>query len=385
MTVDDLNGGAAASADTTDVAETTLASTTTETVATDAGSRRSAIEKAFAAVDAAEDGDGGDTGEERQPAATGERERNPDGTFKGKEQQQAADDGQQQADKQQEATVSRDVPARFSSDPDAKAGWATTPDAVKTAVNRTIREMEGGIERYRGDATIYNDIFKPYVDLALNSDQDPAELLNQYVTIDRALSQSFGAGISMIFERAGQDPRQWAQALLGQPVKEGERAAPAVDLAKDRTILELRQEIARLAQGVGGITQTITQERVGQTIAGFSSSLSDADRTLFAELDNEVAAILASDHEISLTDAFAQAKGAAQARYQRIFGTAGNGTRQPAPAQTRTPGTGGSDPRRGQLSVTGAPGAGNNAAGTKKVSPSPRAAIDNAFASLGLD
>lgn len=382
MTVDDLSGGAPAPAETTAVAETPAVESRS---VGDTNDIRSAIDKAFATVDAMEDGGDPDT-TTRQPETTSERERNADGTFKAKGDQPPAE-GQQQPDKQQEQTVSRDVPARFASDAEAKAGWATTPDAVKTAVNRTIREMEGGIERYRGDATIYNDVFKPYVDLALNSDQDPAELLRQYVAIDQTLAQSFGAGLSMIFQRSGQDPKQWAQAILGQKQENGQQQPP-VDLAKDEHIARLERRLQQLEGGIGGITQTLTQERVGQTISGFTASLPDADKALFNELDTEIGAILSSDREISLPDAFAKAKENAQARYQRIFGAApSDGTRQPqtttAPAQTRTPGTGGSDPRRGQLSVTGAPGAGNSAV-SKKVPSSPREAIDSAFAQLGI-
>ena len=368
MTTDDFAGGAAAPAETT---------TTAPEAAPDL---RSAIDKAFDTVEAS------DTGTEQQqpetPVAAPDagRERNPDGTFKAKEQTaEPAAEPQPEADK--DKPESTDAPAGF--DPEAKAAWSQTPEPVKGAVNRRFRELEAGLTQYKGDATRFHQVYRGFDELAARSNIDPVNALQGYVDIDVMLAKDFGAGLDMIFKRADADPRQWAATVMGQP-------APAVD-QKDTVIADLRREIDSLKQGVGGISKTIEQQRtstIDTQLTTYIGSLPEADRTLFTELDGEIAKILTSNPQITLTDAFAKAKGDAQAKYQRMFGTASsNGapatTPPTAPAQTRTPGTGGSDPRKGQLSVTGAPGPGQSAA-TKRVPASPREALDNAFSQLGL-
>ncbi len=384
MSVDDLNGGAAAPAETT----------TTET-STDA---RSAIDRAFDSVfDASETGAApAEAGEQQQTtdttaATTTERERNPDGTFKGKDAA-AATTTDPAAATTATAPDMGEAPAGF--DPEAKAAWGQTPDPVKGAVTRRLRELESGLERYRGDAQTYNNVFKPFVDIAQRANADPAATLRTYVQIDDALARDFDTGISLIFQRAGIDPRQWAAAVAGQPPQAGQQQPGAAD-PRDKTITELRQQISRLERGVGGITQTLAEQQtnaLNNQLSGYVATLSDGDKTLFKELDGEIAAILQSDQQITLTDAFAKAKADAQARFQRIFGAAPSNGAAPLPtttatttatAQTRTAGTSGSDPRKGQLSVTGAPGRGQSTT-TKAVPPSARAAIDDAFATLGL-
>lgn len=374
MTTDDFAGGASAPA------ETTVA-------VTDASpDLRSAIDKAFETIEASEAGGTTEAPAETIVAETptdGSRERNPDGTFKAKEQ--TTEPGTEQKPEADKPTVeATDAPAGF--DPEAKAAWAATPEPVKGAVQRRFRELEAGITQYKGDATRFHSVYRPFDELAARSNIDPVQALQGYVDIDIMLAKDFGAGLNMIFQRAGTDPRAWAAQIMGQPKPEG---APA-DAAKDTVIAELRREIDGLKQGVGGISKTIEQQRtdqIGGQLTNYIGSLPEADRTLFKELDGEIAAILGSDPQITLTDAFAKAKGDAQAKFQRMFGTTSNVTPQTTPpiarAQTPTPGTGGSDPRKGQLSVTGAPGPGQSTA-VKRVPSSPREALDNAFNTLGL-
>lgn len=371
MADEDLNGGAGASVDTAALDTTNQSLPPAEAV-------RGALDRAFDTVEGLSEADATAQTDVDKPAGT--RDRNADGTFKGKDQGQAIVENDQQLDQQQDkgkGTDPKDAPARFASDPEAKAAWASTPDPVKAAVTRTIRELEQGIEKHRGDATIYNNVFKPFVDLAVKSNLDPRAALQGYVDIDIALAQNFGAGLKMIFDRAGADPRQWAQAILGQKQDGGGQQQPD---ARDRQLAALMNEVQQLRQGFGGISQTLQDQHaqgVGQSLSSYTASLSDGDKALFSELDAEIAAILTSDPAISLPEAFSKAKDEAQGRYQRIFG------KPPAPAQTRTPGTGGSDPRKGQLSVSGAPGNGQSAV-NRAVPTSPREALDRSFAALGL-
>lgn len=373
MTTDDFAGGASAPAETTAAAPEA------------SPDLRSAIDKAFETIEASEAG-----GTTEAPAETtvaeaptdGSRERNPDGTFKAKEQS-AEPGAEPKPETDKPTTEATDAPAGF--DPEAKAAWAATPEPVKGAVQRRFRELEAGITQYKGDATRYHTAYRPFDELAARSNVDPVQALQGYVDIDIMLAKDFGAGIDMIFKRAGADPKQWAAQIMGQP-------APAADAgSKDAALIaDLRREIDGLKQGVGGISKTIEQQRTDQIdgqLTSYIGALPEPDRALFKELDGEIAAILSSNPQITLTDAFAKAKGDAQAKFQRMFGTTSNVTPQTTPpnarAQTPTPGTGGSNPRKGQLSVTGAPGNGQ-LTDARRVPSSPREALDNAFNALGL-
>jgi hypothetical protein len=373
MTTDDFAGGASAPAD-------------TSTAAPEASvDLRSAIDRAFETIEASEGGNDAhepDTPTIAEAPTDGSRERNPDGTFKAKEQGAETVTEQQKPVDDKPTTDAADAPPGF--DPEAKAAWAATPEPVKGAVNRRFRELEAGITQYKGDATRFHSVYRPFDELAARSNIDPVQALQGYVDIDIMLAKDFGAGIDMIFKRAGTDPKAWAAQIMGQAQPEG-------GAHKDAEIAALRREIDGLKQGFGGINKTIEQQRtdqIGGQLTSYIGSLPEADRTLFKELDGDIAAILSSNPQITLTDAFAKAKGDAQAKYQRMFGGAPsngvpNALTTTAPPQTRTPGTGGSNPRKGQLSVTGAPGPGQSA-DPRRVPSSPREALDNAFSTLGL-
>lgn len=370
---DELAGGAAAPADTPAIVETP--SNTPEPMAE--ATPRSAIDRAFEAVEKAEAGD--------RPAPVSDqpdgRERNPDGTFKAKTEAtpaQPAQDGQ----KPEPATVDAaktipaagEAPARFS--PDAKAAWKDAPEPVKAEVARMERELTQGLETYRADATHFRETFKPYVEMAQRSNVDPAATLANYVNLDMLLAKDFDAGIAQIFKNKGQDVRAWAAQIAGQP-------APAA-VPQDPIVAALRAEIAELKQGFSGVSETIKSQQsqqIGQSIESWVSKLPAEDQTLFAELDKEIAAYLA-DPSTTLADAFAKAKTDAESRYTRMFGPRASSA--PAPVTPPAPAPDlAAQTRAGQLQISGAPGSGSNPA-SRKTPSSPREALDGAFAALGL-
>lgn len=379
---EDLSGGAPAPAETVAAPETPAAAPAERAFEP---SPRNAIDRAFEAVEKAEKPAAteaakvGSSGEAEKPA--GERERNPDGTFKARVETAAAPELQPQKEPAKvevpkpEAGGLKDAPSRFS--PDAKAAWVTVPDAVKGEVHRAFRELEQGIEKHREDATIYNDVFKPYVDMALRSNIDPSVQLAEYVKIDQALAKDFTSGIGMIFKNAGIDVREWAQKLVAQPAGQPPSSDP-----RDQTISELRREIAEIRQNVGGVNQTLRSQHeqgINHSLEAFVGALPAADQALFKELDNEIAAEL-RDSNTTLSEAFNRAKTVAQARYTKLFGPQTPTVATPAP-QTSTPPPG-SDPAKGKLSVSGAPGAGMSP--DTRPSPTRRDAIDRAFATVGI-
>lgn len=328
-----------------------------------------------------------------EKAAPPSDNRNADGTFKAKATDTATQPAAKTApttepskDAPKAQTPASDAPARFASDPEAKAAWATTPEPVKAAVQRTIREMEQGIEQHRGDAQAYRDTYKPFDEMAKRSNLDPAKTMANYVSIDMLLTKDFNAGIAQIFKNKGQDVKAWAaQIASGQD-------APQPS-AQEQTIAELRNEIAQLKQGFDGVSQTMQRQRDGQisqSLEGYIATLEDADKALFNELDAEIAANLQADPSTTLAAAFAKAKKDDSDRYARRYGAQTSVATVPADnaaAQTRDP-----DPapqtRKGDFSIHGAPGSGSDPAPRKGPNATPRKspddAIERAMRSMGL-
>lgn len=387
--IEDLTGGAPAPAEAVAVAETPAVATPEPVAQQVEPTPRGAVERAFAAVEKAD----------AEPAApvkpvtadtpaapTGERERNPDGTFKAGSTTAApampttAPATGAEAPKPVQTGVNPvqtgagEAPARFSAD--AKAAWAQAPEPVRAEVARMERELTQGIETYKADAKAYSDTYKPFAEMAKRSNLDASATLANYVNIDMLLANDFNAGIAQIFKNKGQDVRAWAAQVAGQP-------APTPQ-PQDQTIAELRAELAGIKQSLGGVTQTVEQQRsegINRSLEGYVNSLPEADQTLFKELDAEIAQHLREPGS-TLADAFARAKQDAEARYTRMFGPrASSALPNPSPApatptpQPQTP--------RPNLQISGAPGTGSNPA-SRATPSSPRAAVDGAFAALGL-
>lgn len=367
---DEFAGGAPAPAEVTATPE--IASNTPEPITET--TPRGAIDRAFAAVDA------GATQVEAKPkpeqseavAETGDRERNPDGTFKAKE---AAADGAEQVkakvvadDAIKAEPAPGDAPARFS--PDAKAVWATAPEALRAETLRMERELTAGVEKYREDATAFDSV-REYAAMAQEYGTDLRSALDRYVAMDKALNDNPLQGLMLICQDKGLDPRQIAAAILGEQLPPEELAASQAA----QTIQSLQNEIAQLKQGVQGIQMgTYTQQ-----VDAFLNGLDANDQAIFHEFSGSIADLIKKGS--SLQDAFAQAKEAEKTRVQRLaahFGLNAQPPALPAPTPDLTAQT-----QKGQLSVSGAPSSGSNPSNRKPPS-SPREALNRAFDVAGL-
>ena len=153
----------------------------------------------------------------------------------------------------------RDPPSRFSND--AKETWANTPEPVKAEVNRAIRELEQGHQKYKADAEAFNEV-REYHDLARQHGTTMKNALANYVGIERMLAQNPLQGFEQIISNFGWKMpdgrpmtfRDFAAQVLGQ--SPDEQASH-----QNATIQELRNEIAGLKNQLGGVTQTINHQR----------------------------------------------------------------------------------------------------------------------------
>lgn len=317
---------------------------------------RGAIEKAFAALDARDKG-------EAKPEATqqteGQRDRNPDGTFKATDkivhtQQKpvAADDAQKPQ------TTLSEPPSRFSAD--AKAAWATAPEPIKAEVTRAIRELEGGIQQYQQAFEPYRDFDKQ---LRANG-QTFQEVLGHYTGIENLLAKDPLTGLDTICQNLGLSLKQVAAHVMGQPQDQATGQQEAV-------IRDLRNEIASLKKELGGVSTTIKTQQE-QAIASQIDAFA-ADKPRFDELATDIAFFLNNGRAKDLQEAYELAERLNPAPASMAPASAASAA--PAnPAHTRP---------KGQLSTTGAPSSGSNPA-NRKPPASARDALDRAFANVGI-
>ncbi len=338
---------------------------------------RNAIERAFAAIEQRESKAIEPTTAEKPAEAAGERARNADGTFAAKDATKPADTPAEAADKaaKPEATTTghAEAPSRFS--PDAKAAWATAPESVRAETMRAIRELEGGIRQHQ-------EQFEPYreFDKALKaSGQSFKQIFDHYTGIENLLSQDLTRGLDVICQNAGTSLREIAAQISGQPQDQG-------SAAQERTINELRREIAGLKQEITGVTTSLKTDKETSVFNAITEFAARPDYARFEELGHDIA-MLMQGRLADKVDA-ARRTGRFDEVLQEAYQLAErlNPAPQPvapavaAPAAPQQPAA---QTRKGQLSLSGAPSSGSNPANRKPPS-SPREALDRAFAAVGV-
>ena len=260
----------------------------------------------------------------------------------------------------------RDLPARFSSDPQASADWEATPESVRHATNRSIRELETGIQKYKADAEEFDRV-RNFAEAARRNGGDLHTALSRVVEIEQAFQRNPVEGFQKIADHFGISLRQVAAHVMGQPQDQ-------VAAQNDSVIRELRNEVAQLQRQIGGVTQTIQQQQertVQSSVAQFAAS-----NPRFEELSDDIAFFLKSGRTSDLAEAYRLAEmlnpGPAPVPAQRA---ASDAAQPRAEAQTLDKGT---------KSVSGAPSPGSDPAPRRKAADSPLQALDRAFATMGL-
>jgi hypothetical protein len=256
------------------------------------------------------------------------------------------------------SVTSMEAPARFSAD--AKAAWRGVPDSVKGEVGRAFRELEGGMARYQ-------EAFEPlrsYFHMASQSNTTVHDALERYTALDGALiSEEPGTrlqAIESILDYAGITPRQYASFILGQKPDE-------MQTRNDETVRDLRQQITSLHHHLGGITKSIQDRYEDETLRQVEAFAEANPRLNEPDFQMTVLRLLQTQMATDLQSAYEMA--------ERLTPAPNRIALIPRPTAAQT--------RNGNLSVTGAPGAGSNPA-RRKAPSTARESVDGAFASLGL-
>jgi DNA-binding transcriptional MerR regulator len=264
------------------------------------------------------------------------------------------------------------APARFSED--AKAVWDTAPEPVKAEVARMERELTQGIEKHRVSAAKFDHI-KEFDELATKSGTDLKTALTKYVNLETLLRQNPLRGIEEVCNNIGVSLKDVARIVLEQPADQQQSQS-------DATIRELKQQLDQLKQQVGGVTQNFQQQQqtaLHDHIAKWAES-----RPHFELYAPHIAAEM-REGAANLDDAEARVF----QKYPALAALAKQGAK-PAPSNDPDPAEASAaaaadleaQTRKGQKSITGAPGPGSNPAARKR-SKSIDDAIDAAFAAAG--
>lgn len=336
---------------------------------------RDALQGAFDKVNAAEGA--GTTTDEAAKAA--DRARDDAGRFARAEAAKPADKAAPVTTEQPAVKVETpsaiQAPSRFAKE--AREAWNTTPPAVQVEVDRAIRELSAGLEKYKGDAEAFVAL-KEYDQMARQSGRDLPSVLKDFVSTENMLRQDPVRGImALCTQHLGIDPRQLGAALMGQQ-------ANVSQSAERQQIEALQREIASLKEGFTGVNTTLKQRQEAETarmVEDFSR-----DKPYFDDLADPIAALLTDglEHDGAVYKAktlqsaykmaFDHAERFSPAVYAKMQAekTAAKPT-QPQPDQTRS---------KASISISGAPGGSDPH--QKKAGGSIRDSLRDGFASAGL-
>src|SRR5690606_26072568 len=131
----------------------------------------------------------------------------------------------------------REPPARF--DEAAKNRWAETPEEVKGATHRAIREIEQGIQKYKADAEQY-DRRRQFDEVARNNGRDLKDSLAKVMEVERVMAQNPIAGLDMVLRELG------AKKADGTPVTLLDVAAHVMNQKPEERAMQQNSTIAGL-------------------------------------------------------------------------------------------------------------------------------------------
>lgn len=258
---------------------------------------------------------------------------------------------------------------------EALALWATAPEALRADIMRRTTELTRGIEQYKGELEQTKKTYEPinrYMEMAQQSGRTLDAVLADYTGIENMLHQNPVQGIMQICQNLGLNTQALAQALVGMP--------PQQPLQQQQQPPQTPAELKRLEERLDRFEQEQKFKTFEQQVNDFANARSAdgmPEHPYFVELADSISEMLETKFARNLLDAYEKAVRLNPEIAERIAqdrAAKAAPPTQPDPAQTRD---------KARKSVTGSPSSASNAA-TRKPAGSPREALDNAFASLGL-
>lgn len=274
-----------------------------------------------------------------------------------------AKDAAKPAEPAKASFTASDAPTRFSED--AKKEWATAPESVRRETERAIKELTDGFQKYKQSAE-RDGTLNEFHEMAKASGKELHGVVREYVNMENALRKDPVGGLDLICQRLGLSLRDVAAHVMGQKPEQ-------VTSQQDATIRELKQELAAIKQQVGGVTQTIEQQREQASLTEINKFAADNPR--FEELADDIAFFLKSGRAKDLPEAYQMA--------ERLNPAPAGQAKETAPAASSAAPEPPVHPDKGQKSINGAPSAGSTPAAKKRTSKSLDEALDRAFGAVG--
>lgn len=280
-------------------------------------------------------------------------ERGPDGRFLPRnseaQQEEAPQEEAAQPDPQEEP------PARFSRE--AREAWAAAPEPVRAEIRRAIEEMEGGIEKWKSEASKWAGL-EALEQRASEKGMNPGQVVQSYFELDRLLGENPLAGMDRICQSMGISLHEVAAQVLGYEPQQ--------------QVVEMETHLAQASQYIQQLereVQTYRQQAEEQQTSSLQQQVNDflGRHPDAEELKPYMGRALASGFAMDLDEAYRVAK--------RVFADEQAApSQQPSrPAQTR----------KGRLSLSGAPAAGSHPAHDSPP-PSTSDAVEHALRKVGL-
>lgn len=279
-------------------------------------------------------------------------------------------------------TKYKEPPQRFA--PAAKAEWEKVPEPVRAEIERSHKELEQGIQKYKANAEQFEELAE-YVELSKKHYNQPLkETLKYYAELDRTLANpetAMGAlekiVSNMKYQAADGKTYNWdlpqlAQYILDQGVDTFQD--PAADIKRE--LADVKRQLTEFQQGITKQRET-ERERSTQTLEQKINEFA-TQNSRFDELWEDVELELHNPKFAAGKDPLERLK-LAYEKVERL--NPAPSLAPPAPAIAAPDAA--AQTRKASASVTGAPGAGSNPA-KKPVPSSSRDALKAAFAAKGL-
>lgn len=243
----------------------------------------------------------------------------------------------------------RDAPKRFSDV--AKNDWASVPESVRGATHQVLREMEGGIAKYKQGAEEFETI-REFHDLATKYGTNLRTALTNYVSMENKLRGDLVGGLDMIVNNLNLRTSQ------GQRIGLRDVAAYILNMSPDQHRLTAAQNatqsqdmrMGQLHQTVESLAQTVKSMQYHQQFSQTRSAVDQFADThpRFDELSDLIKEEI--DHGYSIDQAYERADKLRP----------GTGPRQsPATHAAQTRNTSAQTRTEVDKSISGAPGRGD--------------------------
>jgi hypothetical protein len=265
-------------------------------------------------------------------------------------------------------------PQRMSAE--AKSTWDAAPEPLRAEVVRMHDELSAGLVKHREGAERWNELAE-YDRLSQETYRAPLkETLKNYVEFDRLLATNMPAGIERLVKNQGYESLyQFAKQIVDE-------VEPDTAFDTENTDLQRRlEETERRLAAYETAQQRRQQEEMEQRSSSIQNQVAEFSKAhpRFDELARDIETELHNPRFAPDLEPMARLQKAYE-KVERL--NPAPSLSPPAPdipapdlvAQTR----------RGQASITGAPGSGSNPAVRRPVPSSARDAITAAFSKLGI-